>query len=156
MKALVGIAVVLGLAGTVLGIVEMKDAGGDFELEEQTIELTGGKEERIDFKAESANPSHELEAWSTVRPVSGDATGEWIVTCLPIVADHIECHGGVLLEDGDIEFEGTEEAQEDGEAISAVVGGTGAYKGSIGEVHIDFENDTYRLELLTPSGVADE
>lgn len=75
MKALVGIAVVLGLAGTVLGIVAMKDDGFD----EQTIELTGGEETRIDFKTETSDPSHPLEGWTTVREVTGDASGEWAI-----------------------------------------------------------------------------
>ena len=149
MKALVGIAVVLGIIGTVLGVIAV--TGGDDAFDEQTLELTGSNEERIDFKSESTDPAHQLDAWTSVRDVSGDASGRYVVTCIPLVKEEIECSGAFLLEDGDIEVEGTEIAEDDGEAISALVGGTGSYKGATGEVTVDFENDAYTLDLLTPS-----
>ena len=49
MKGLIGIAVVLGIVGTVLGAIALMDEGGDDGggFEEHTLTLTGGEEERI-------------------------------------------------------------------------------------------------------------
>lgn len=148
MKALVGIAVVLGIVGTVLGVIAV--TGGD-AFDEKTLELTGSNEERIDFKSDSTDPAHRLDAWTSARDISGDATGRYVVTCIPLVKEEIECSGAFLLEDGDIEVESTEIAEDDGEASAALVGGTGSYKGATGELTVDFENDAYKLDLLIPS-----
>lgn len=150
MKGLVGIAVVLGIAGTVLGLIALMDGGDAFDT--QTLELTGGEEERVEFAVEHIDKSHPLgtEGWTARRELSGDATGEWIINCTPVAGDHVECNGAARLEDGEIEIEGTEEAADDGQATSAIIGGTGAYEGALGEVDIDFENDAYTLHLLVP------
>jgi hypothetical protein len=154
MKGLIGIAVVLGIAGTVLGAIALMDEGGDDGggFESQTLTLTGGEEERIPFAVEHIDESHPLgnEGWTTHREVSGDASGEWVVVCTPIAGDHVHCNGAAILEDGELEIEGTEPAADDGQATSAIVGGTGDYKGAIGEVDIDFENDEYTLDFLIP------
>ncbi len=149
MKGLVGIAVVLGLVGTVLGIMSLS---GDDAFDEHTLSLTGGEEERIPFTVEHIDKSHPLgnEGWTTHREVTGDATGEWVIMCVPLAGDKVECNGSALLEDGDIEIEGTESAEDDGQATSAIVGGTGAYEGAVGEVDVDFENDEYTLHFHTP------
>ena len=148
MKALIGIAVVLGIVGTVLGVLAIT---GQDAFEEQTLELTGSNEERIDFKSGSTDPAHELDAWTSVRDIGGDATGTYVVTCIPLLTDEIECSGGFRLEDGDIEVEGTEAAMDDGQASTALVGGTGAYRGVTGEVDVDFENDAFTLHLMVPN-----
>lgn len=149
MKALIGVAVVLGIVGTVLGVIAVTREDDAFE--EQTLELTGSNEERLDFKAESTDPAHQLDAWTSVRDVGGDASGRYVVTCIPLITEEIECSGAFQLEDGDIEVEGTETAKDDGLASTALVGGTGSYKGATGEVTVDFENDAYTLDLLIPS-----
>jgi hypothetical protein len=147
-KALVGIAVLLGVAGTVLGVVALMDEGGVSYGDEQTLELTGENEQRIDFEeSNTSDPKHPLEGWATVRDISGDATGEYAVTCVPLVEDDVECAGGFQLEDGDIEVEGTEEAVDDGSATHAIVGGTGEYEGATGEFDVDWQSDTYTLRF---------
>ncbi len=147
--AVAGVAVVLGLAGTALGIVALATGGG---FEEKTLELreSKGSEERIDFQTGTAHPSHQFDGWTIVRQVSGDSTGEHTVTCLGIVRDNIECNGAFQLEDGDLEVEGTSEAKRTGQATNAIVGGTGAYEGATGEVEIDYVADTFKLHLLIP------
>jgi hypothetical protein len=144
-KAGVAIAVVLGIVAIVLGIVALKHKGGPHFSDEQTLELTGENEERIDFNVDTNHKEHPLEGWTAVRDVSGDATGEYAVTCVPLARDDIECSGGFQLEGGDIEVEGTEEATDDGQATTGIVGGTGDYHGAAGSVDIDFEADTYSL-----------
>ena len=69
---------------------------------------------------------------------------------MPIAGDHVECNGAVILEDGELEIEGTEAGGDDGQATSAIVGGTGSYKGALGEVDVDFENDEYTLDFIIP------
>jgi hypothetical protein len=151
MKALVGIAVVLGLAGTILGVMAMgdEDEGVDSG-EETTLELTGSDEERVDFDLAHIKGSHPLGSggWSSHSTISGDATGEYVRTCVPVPIDDIECNGGFQLEDGDIETEVTEEAVDDGTSTAAIIGGTGDYAGAGGEMDVDFENDEYTLHLL--------
>ena len=158
MKGLVGVAVLLGIVGVVLGAIALMDDGGAFE--KKTLELTGAPEEDFtQFPVEGIDKSHAFgtEGFSSHREVSGDASGQQSITCTPKPGDLVECSGGFILEDGDIEIEGTEEASDDSEAVSAVVGGTGAYEGAIGSMEIEFDSaegdggQTYTLSLLIPS-----
>ena len=151
MKGLIGIAVVLGIAGTVLGAVALMDDGGGYE--RQTLSLTGGEEdERVEFAIEGIDKSHPFgtEGWSAHREISGDASGEQAITCVPAAGDIVECNGSFILEDGEIEIEGTEPAADDGQATSAIVGGTGDYAGAVGEVDVNFDDYTYSLDFVVP------
>lgn len=156
MKGLVGIAVVLGIAGTVLGAIALMDGGEDEDeggSERQTLSLSAGEEdERVEFTLEDIDKSHPFgtEGWSAHREVSGDASGEQSITCVPAAGDIVECNGAFILEDGEIEIEGTEQAADDGQATSAIVGGTGAYAGAAGEVDVDFENYEFTLDFVVP------
>jgi hypothetical protein len=152
MKGLVGIAVLLGIIGTVLGVVALMDDGGGFE--EKTLTLQGGEEtDRIEFPVETASGSHPFarDAFTASREITGDATGVQTVLCVPVAGDVVECNGAFIHDDGEIEIEGSEPAAEDGQATSAIVGGTGAYKGAIGEIDIDFENYEFTLDYVVPS-----
>jgi hypothetical protein len=150
MKGLTGLAVVLGLAGTVLGIIALLDSGGGTT--EQTLNLTGGKETRIEFEEPATSKGHpigNLNAWSSNEDVSGDKTGEYMRTCVPIPTDEIECSGAFLLEDGDIEVDLSEEADaQDPESDGAIIGGTGEYEGAGGTMHVNWEENTYTLDLI--------
>ena len=156
MKALVGLAVILGLAGTVLGVMAMgsddDDDDGAEAAEELTLELTGSNEERVDFEVPHTPGSHPLGSggWSSHSEIGGDASGEYVRTCVPVASDDIECNGAFQLDEGDIETEVTEEAEDDGSSTAAIVGGTGDYAGAGGEVEIDFDNDAYTLHVLLP------
>ena len=151
MKGLVGVAVLLGIAGTVLGAIALADGGGGFE--ERTLTLDGAEAtDRIEFPVETAAGSHPFGAdgWTESREISGDAEGTQTITCVPVAGDVVECNGSFILGDGEIEIEGSEPAADDGQATSAITGGTGAYRGAIGEVDIDFENYEFTLDLLIP------
>lgn len=152
MKGLVGIAVLLGIVGTVLGVIALMDGGTSFE--EKSMTLTGGEEtDRIEFPVETAPGSHPFagDAFTASREITGDATGHQTVLCVPVAGDVVECNGAFILEDGEIEIEGSEPAAEDGQATSAIIGGTGAYKGAVGEVDVDFENYEFELDFVVPS-----
>ena len=92
MKGLVGIAVVLGIAGTVLGAIALSDSGSAFE--KKTLELTGAAEEDYtQFPVEGIDNSHPFgtEGFSSHREVSGDASGQQSITCTPKPGDLVEC-----------------------------------------------------------------
>jgi hypothetical protein len=157
MKLLIGIALVLGLAGVVLGVVALRDGGsGSVVFTRSTLALSGGEPDtRISYPAEGIAEDHPNGNLVEVRnsAVTGDATGEYIRTCRPVVDDEIECNGAFQLAEGTIEIETT--AHDDpGEATAtaAIVGGTGAYEGALGYVEVNFEENTYVLHLLLPTG----
>jgi hypothetical protein len=126
------------------------DEGGGFD--EKTLVLKGGAEDRAEFTVETADKSNPFGAkgFSSHKEITGDATGDQVITCVPVIADEVECSGAFVLDDGDLEIEGTEQAEDDGAAVSAIVGGTGAYEGAVGEVEIDYENDEYTVHLHLP------
>ncbi len=160
MKALIGLAVVLGLLGTVLGIMALGDSADAFD--EQTLALTGGAEERIEFKGPYEDRSHPMlegtefneptEGFASVSEISGDASGEWVRTCVPFASDRIECSGAFQLDDGTVEYDATDTfpPPSPADATAAIIGGTGAYAGATGEAEIDFTTDTFTLHLLIP------
>jgi len=151
MKGLVGIAVLLGIVGTVLGVMALTGGGGGFE--EETLTLEGEEAtDRVEFPVETAEGSHPFgaDAWTQSRAVSGDDEGTQVITCVPVAGEIVECTGAFILEDGEIEIEGSEPAADDGQATSAIVGGTGEYAGAVGEVDIDFDAHTFTLDLHIP------
>jgi hypothetical protein len=72
------------------------------------------------------------------------------MTCTPRLGDMVECEGAFVLSNGEIEILGTEPAADDGNAVSAIVGGTGDYKGAVGEVTIDWETPSFELDYVLP------
>lgn len=161
MKALIGLAVVLGLVGTVLGIIGLTDSSDAFD--ERTLALEGGSEERIDFKVPYDSASHPMhdgtefnepaEGFASVSELTGDRSGEWVRTCVPLVSDRIDCSGAFQLEDGTIEYDATDTfPASPADATAAIIGGTGSYAGATGEVDVDFATDTFTLRLLIPKG----
>ena len=150
MKGIAVVAPLLGIAGTALGVIALVDKD---EGSEQTLALTGGKETRVEFHAPAAVNGHPVgkSAWSSNTEMTGDRTGEWVRTCVPLPTDEIECSGAFLLGDGDIEVELTEEAvQSDPNSDGAIVGGTGAYDRAEGTFQVDWKKDTYTLNLELP------
>jgi hypothetical protein len=116
----------------------------------QTLQLKGGKEKRVQFRAPATIKGHPLKgaAWSSNEPVSGDRTGEYVRTCVPLPTDEIECSGAFLLRDGDVEVELTEEANpSDPTSDGAIVGGTRAYAGAVGSYQLDWKKNTYTLNF---------
>ena len=150
MKALVGVAVILGLVGAVLGAMAFLREDDPFI--EFTISLTGGEPDRsVSYPAEGIAKGHPNGNLVVVRnsKVTGDSTGEYIRTCIPVIDDEIECNGAFQLEEGTIEIETT--AHDDpGEATAtaAIVGGTGLYANALGSVDVNFETNTYVLHVL--------
>lgn len=150
MKEMLGI--VLGIVATVLAIIALVKVG-DSGFDSQTLQLTGGKETRIEFDASAKAKGHPLAgtAWSSNSEISGDRTGEYVRTCIPVPTDDIDCSGSFLLEDGDIEVDLTEEAEPtDPASDGAIIGGTGAYDGATGSYDVDWKKDTYTLHLQIP------
>jgi hypothetical protein len=147
MKGIAVVALILGIAGTALGVIALLDQD---EGTEQTLALTGGKETRIEYRAPAAVNGHPVgrAAWSSNSEITGDRTGEYVRTCVPLPTDEIECSGSFLLSDGDIEVELTEEAEpQDANSDGAIVGGTGVYDGAQGSMQVDWKNDTYTLSF---------
>jgi hypothetical protein len=152
MKGITGVALVLGVVGTVLAVIALIEVG-DSGFDEQTLQLSTGKETRVDFQAQATTKGHPLKgtAWSSNSEVSGDRSGEYVRTCTPVPTDEIECSGSFLLEDGDIEVDLTEEAEPtDAKSDGAIIGGTRAYDGAVGSVELDWKKNTYTLNLKTP------
>lgn len=152
MKGINGVALVLGAVGTVLAVIALVKVGGT-GFDEQTLQLTSGKETRIEYQTQAESKGHPLKstAWSSNSPVNGDRSGEYVRTCIPVPTDEIECSGSFLLEDGDVEVDLTEEAEpSDANSDGAIIGGTGAYDGAVGSIAVDWKKDTYTLNLKTP------
>lgn len=158
MRGIVVGAVVLGLAGTVLGIVALIDNGGG-EFDDVTLELTGADERRTESSASLAESSHpsDVGLFAAEQAISGDRTGEYVRVCQPLVADDFQCEGAFLLEDGEIEIVNTQESdaaaqdeEENAAAPAVVVGGTGAYAGARGTAELRWEEGTYTLDLQIP------
>jgi hypothetical protein len=152
MRGIAGVAVALGVIGIVLAIVALVKAG-DSGFDEQTLQLVGGKETRIEFKASATSKGNPLgsTAWSSNSAITGDRTGEYVRTCIPVPTNEIDCSGSFLLEDGDVEVDLTEEANPgDAESDGAIIGGTRAYDGAIGSFEVDWKKDTFTLNLKLP------
>jgi hypothetical protein len=147
MKGIAVVALLLGIAGTALGVIALVDKD---EGTEKTLSLTAGKETRVEFAAPAAVKDHPVgpNAWSSNSPITGDSTGEYVRTCIPLPTDDIECNGAFLLEDGDVEVELTDEGgRSDPTADGAITGGTGAYDGAIGSYQVDWKKDAYTLNM---------
>jgi hypothetical protein len=145
-------ALVLGVVGTVLAVVALIEVGAN-GFDEKTLQLTSGKETRIEFQAQATTKGHPLggTAWSSNSAVSGDRSGEYVRTCVPVPTNEIDCSGSFLLEDGDIEVDLTEEAEPtDAKSDGAIIGGTRAYDGAVGSIDVDWKKDTYTLNLKIP------
>jgi hypothetical protein len=70
--------------------------------------------------------------------VTGDSTGEYVLTCTPVLDDEIECNGAFQLSGGTIEIETT--AHDDPGEITATAA-----------VDVNFEENTYTLHLFIPN-----
>jgi hypothetical protein len=140
-KALIGLAMLLGLAVAVLGC-------GSEGYEDLTLELQGGEEVRSESPALHATNDNQPTSYGAEQKVSGDRTGEYTRACEPIAADDFQCIGAFLFDDGSVTFSGTSE--DENPIVNAVTGGTGAYAGARGTLEIDHEADTYELILELP------
>jgi hypothetical protein len=151
MKGIVGLAVALGLAGTIMGGIALSEHEAGHV--DETLQLTGGKETRVEFDASGKVKGHPLKgtAWSSNSEITGDRTGEYARTCIPLPTDEIDCSGSFLLSDGDIEVELIEEADpKDANSDGAIIGGTRAYEGALGSIQVDWQKDTYSLHIVLP------
>ncbi len=151
MKGITVVALALGIAGTALGIIALDESGGGFE--DQTLQLTGGKDTRVEFHAPATIEGHPLKgtAWSSNQPIDGDRTGEYVRTCIPVPTNEIDCSGSFLLDDGDVEVDLTEEADpSDATSDGAIIGGTQAYDGAVGSFDVDWKQNSYTLNLKLP------
>lgn len=143
---MVGIAVLLGLAGTVLGIIAVR---GSDEYEDLTLELQGGEEIRSESPAAHAEKGNQQVSYGAEQAISGDRTGEYSRVCEPIAADDFQCTGALLLEDGSIAFSST--GEDENPTVAVVTGGTDAYDGARGTLEIDHESDVYTVNLALPN-----
>jgi hypothetical protein len=152
MKGLIAVAMLLGIAGTALGVVALvDDEKGAFE--KKTLNLTDGKEIRTKFRAQGVAKGHPLPAvaWTSTSNLSGDATGEHVRTCIPITNDNITCSGAFILKNGTIEFTATEELfKGKTNATASIIGGDGAYEGASGTIALNYQKNTYGIHLLIP------
>ena len=146
MKALVGIAILLGLAGTVLGFIAV---GGSDEYEDLTLELQGGEDIRSESPATHAEKGNQQVSYGAEQAISGDRTGEYTRVCEPIAADDFQCIGALLLEDGSIAYSST--GEDENPTVAVITGGTDAYDGARGTLEIDHETDIYTVNLALPN-----
>jgi hypothetical protein len=150
--AAIWLAVGLGAAGLVLGVIALVRTG-DSTFESKTLTLQGDKGMRVDFTAPivvKGNPAG-VKGWQVTHSISGDATGSVIVTCIPMIDNNVHCSGGFQLTGGDIEIENEEHAdQQDTLAEGSIVGGSGDYEGAFGSYTIDWKTRVYKLDLSIP------
>src|SRR4051794_17885885 len=152
MKGLIAAAVILGLAGTALGVIALvDDEKGAFE--KKTLNLKDGKRTRINFRTQGVTKGHPLGAvaWTTSANVTGSSQGSHVATCVPVSDDDIVCSGALLLQKGNIQYEAIEDVTKGKtNATPSIIGGTGAYEGATGSVQLNFRAHTYKLHLLIP------
>jgi hypothetical protein len=153
--AAIAAAIALGVLGVVLGAIALARSGGDSgsAFTRKTLVLHGGKGPRIEYEAPilvKGNPAG-VKAWETNHPITGDATGQVTVVCVPLITKDVDCVGGFQLSDGDINVENIEEATADQtRAEGSILGGSGAYSGAFGSWTVDWGTHTYTLHLLLP------
>jgi hypothetical protein len=157
-KALVALAIVLGLAGSVLGVIALLRESNRYEV--LTLKLQGGQETRSEAPATHAEPGNRSPSYGAEQAISGDRSGTYTRACEPIAAEGFQCIGALLLDDGAIAFSDTgsnENPAIDGNAgtvaagVAVVTGGTRAYDGARGTIEIDYEADKYTVHLELPS-----
>ena len=146
------VALLLGLVGTILGVIALATGGGGFT--EMTLNLQGANEVGVEYPAPGAGPVHpqSVVVASTSMAISGDRTGEYLHTCIPVALKDLECNGAFLLEDGVIEIESTNavasESEVEGDGV--IIGGTRAYESVSGSFQKNWETNTFTLHLLIP------
>ena len=157
MKALVALALVLGLAGSVLGLIAVLRGSDGYEA--LTLELQGGQETRSEAPATHAEPDNRSPSYGAEQAISGDRNGVYTRACEPIAAEGFQCIGALLLDDGAIAFSDTgsnENPAIDGDpgtvaaGVAIITGGTSAYDGARGTIEIDYESDKYTVKLELP------
>lgn len=140
MKALVVVAILLGLVGSVLGIISLQK--GSDEYEALTLKLRGGKEIRSEAPATHAEKGNQSPSYGAQQAISGDRSGAYTRTCEPIATDDFQCIGALLLNDGVIAFSDTGKNENpaidaDPDTVAAgvavVTGGARAYAGHAGQ-----------------------
>lgn len=165
MRLIVGLALVLGIAGTALGIYALVDED-DEAFEEQTLVLTetetGGSENDVPPLSNGEEEVSGGDSFTFTSDLSGDATGTSVGQCVAATEEfETICSATLRLEDGAIELAGSPDfaAQEDGGFEVAIVGGTGAYEGAMGSMTVDEEeggDSTNTLNLLLPDDGEDD
>lgn len=164
MRLIVTLALVLGIAGTALGVYTLVDEDEEEGLEEQTLTLTE-KEDTFEIN-DVAPPSRGEEdvspndSFTFTSDISGDREGRLVGECVAATEEfEVSCVATYKFEDGDIELAGSpdfEQAEAAGFEI-AVVGGTGAYAGASGTASLpeDAEEEPTVVELLLPEDADD-
>jgi hypothetical protein len=152
MKGLVALAFLLGIAGTALGVIALiDDMDGTFE--KKTITVSGNKNlHRVEYHA-PAERRHPLGtiAWTTTSEFTGDRSGELVRTCVPIANDDISCVGAYQFDNGTVQFQAIETVTKaKTTATPAIIGGTGAYAGATGDIHLNFAKHQATLHVLVP------
>jgi hypothetical protein len=148
-------AALLGIAGIVIGSIALArgGGGGGSAFTQKTLTLQGGKGTRVNYEAPilvRGNPAG-VKAWETTHPITGDATGEVIVTCIPLINNDVDCLGGFQLEDGDINFENVEHpTATQTSAEGSILGGSGAFEGAYGSYSVDWTTHVYTLHIWLP------
>ncbi len=136
-------ALVLAVAGIVIGILAL--ARDDPAFERQTLSLTEAveNEQRLDVGREPA--------FTFSSPVSGDLEGEVAGNCLPVGDDGIACETTYFFADGTITTQNARLADTP-DITAPIVGGTGAYEGALGTLSIpDADAHQHTLEILLPA-----
>jgi hypothetical protein len=153
--ALVIVALLLGGAALVLGIVSV--AGGDGE-ESQELTRTLTVEEG-DFKVNDVAPRAKSEedisggdSFVFTGSVSGDSKGSLLGACEVAAPGEPTCHVTYRLDDGDVTGAGIPDFSQQAESFQiAVTGGTGAYEGASGQVDVHENGEaTHEMTLVVP------
>jgi hypothetical protein len=155
MRALIGVALLLGAAGLALGVVSIVEED-DKESEELALTLTV---EEGDFKVNDVAPRATSEedissgdSFVFTGAVSGDREGKLLGACEVADVGEPTCQVTYTFDDGDVTGAGIPDFSQQAESFQiAVTGGTGAYDGASGQVDVH-ENGkaTHAMALVLP------
>ena len=155
MRVLVLVALLLGAAGLVLGLVSILNEDGT-ESEELALTLTV---QEGDFKLDDVPPPATSEediasgdSFVFTGAVSGDRKGKLLGACEVADVGEPTCQVTYRFDDGDVTGAGIPDFSQQAESFEiAVTGGTGAYKGARGQVDVhENGNATHEMALVLP------
>ena len=157
MRVFVLVALLLGAAGLVLGLVSVL---GEDETESEELALTltvQAGEFKVNDVAPAATSEEDISSGDSfvfTGAVSGDREGNLLGACEVADVGEPTCHVTYRFDDGDVTGDGIPDFSQQAESFQiAVTGGTGAYEGARGQVDVHENGDaTHEMTLVLPEG----
>ena len=135
MRVLVGVALLLGAAGVVLGLVSILKEDETESQELLTLTVREG-EFKVNDVAPAAASEEDLtsgDSFVFTGAISGDREGKLVGACEVADAGEPTCQVTYRFDDGDVTGAGIPDFSQQAESFQvAVTGGTGAYEGARG------------------------